>query len=173
MDEIEVHEYETKKNKKMIKNLIVFTLSLLIFLSSTGQQINTDRYLKVNHSNGINIIDFYNQINLEKPDTPYSYSEQIKFDEGWCRFYDWKLMKFIPNNNGSNRLSPLSINFTFKDNKIVDSEYSIYTIKSQNGKSYFCIDNRNQACVLSIVKNNNRTYVIIDYSNYSYIYASN
>jgi len=158
----------------MIKKLIVFTLTLLIFLSSSAQQINTDRYLKVNHSSGVKIIDLYNQINFETAnDTPYSYSEQVKFNEGWGRFYDWKLMKFIPSNNGSNRLSPLNTSFTFNDNKILDSEYSIYTIKSQIDKSYFCIDNENQTCVLSIVTSNSKTYVIIDYLNYSYIYASN
>lgn len=157
----------------MIRKIVVFTLALCLFLSTKAQQLSTDRYLKVEHLAGIKIIDLYNQINLETTnDTPYSYSNQIKFTEGWCRFYDWKSRKFIPYNNGSNRLSPLNTNFTFKDGKIYDSEYSIYTIKSHTDKSYFCIDNRNQNCVLSII-NINKTYIIIDYINYSYIYASN
>lgn len=158
----------------MIKKLIVFSIGLITFLSTSAQQIITDRYLKVEHSTGIKIIELYNQINLETTnDTPYSYSEQIKFKEGWGRFYDWKSKKFISNNNGSDRLSSLKTNFTFNNNKIFDSEYTIYTIESHTDKSYFCIDNWNQNCVISIINKNDKNYVIIDYLNYSYIYASN
>lgn len=154
----------------MIKKIAFFTLLISLSLSINAQII-TDKYLKVYHKDDIKIVNIYSQIIFEtKNDTPYS--EQIKFNEGWSRYYDWMSKKFIPKENGSNRISPLINRFYFNSDKIYDSEYSVYKILSSKDNSYTCIDNSNQNCILSIISISNRKYIIIDYPKYSYIYGT-
>lgn len=162
----------------MIKILTILFLSLLINDNiSQPESINTNKYLIVSHNEKDNLFNIYNQGNLKLEtlnDTPYS--KILKFKEGWSRFYDWKTSKFVPKDNGSNRLSPLNNTFTVTNNLIKDSEYSTFIIKSSNKIGdiilYNCIDNTNKNCIVWILTENNKKYIFIQYKTSTYIYGS-
>lgn len=51
----------------------------------------------------------------------------------------------------------------------VESIYKIITTSSRS-RTYNCIDNKNRECVISIVSNDNESYIVILYDKIAYIY---
>lgn len=163
-----------------MKTILLFFITLLN-LYSQNKVINTKRYLLINHKQGYNIHELYKSKELileSSNDTPYLKGDTKLIKEGWARYYDYSLKKFISKINGNKRVYPLENIYTFTDSIIYDSEYSSYKILSKrvygDVSHYYCINisestrENGETCEL-IVDNN---YIFIQYKKYTYIYSN-
>jgi hypothetical protein len=135
----------------------------------------------IKHKEGYNVYDLYknNDLVLEsKNDTPYLKNNNSIIKEGWARYYDYTLKKFIPRDNGNKRIYPLKNVYTFDDDIIYDSEYSKFKIISQRKEDetiyYSCLDisestkESGQKCEIIVTDN----YIFIQYQTQTYIYSN-
>lgn len=163
-----------------MKTILFFILFMgLKSIYPQDKVINTNRYLIINHKDGYNnMYQLYKSGDLileSKNDTTYLKNKVV---DGWARYYDYTLKKFIPKDNGNKRIYPLKNTYTFNDSIIYDSEYSKYKVLSNKKEGqniyYNCLDisegtkESGQKCEIVVAEN----YIFIQYRTHTYIYSN-